>query len=528
MKNKLILLGLFSATLVACKKEKTVWNTDWKAPLINDTLSLKNLVNDSTLTVQSGNYFLDLTRTIKSFNLLDEVKIPDTTVTNDFTIAFPYLNVTPGLNFISDAEEQSFDLPNDVELKEVILKQGFIDFTVKNPAETKAFFTVTLPGAQKNGVVLQNVYEVPAAQGGTKGEFTGTVDMAGYSIDMTGASGHERNRFLTKIDVQSDPNGPTVSITNADVVNVVATFRDVKLSYAKGHFGSVSIADTINVDADVFKKIENGFIDFPMSEVSVEIENGIKVAAHAQLNLISNESNNGSIVNLSHPQMGNNLLINPATGSWNSLLPSQTSLTFDGSNSNIEDFLENLGIKYTVGYNVSLNPWGNLSSGTEEVFPNSRLKLKLKAKMPLSVGLHDLVFQDTFDLDFQQDFNKTHITKGDLIFELTNAFPINAGLELKFLDVNGNELTTVTPSGTVESSVLGSIDASSGLMTRESKIVIHLTESQVKALNNTKSLLLRAFANTNDTGGTPQQSPIPEGAFLKVIMKGNLQTENRF
>lgn len=528
MQNKLILLGLLVVAFASCKKKKTVWNTDWSAPLINDTLDLSHLVNDSTLTTQGGNYFVDLERTVKTFNLLDEVEIPDTTVSNEFTIVFPFINVTPGLNFISDAEEQSLSLPNDVELHEVIMNTGMIDFTIKNPAETRAFFTITLPGATKNGEVLQEVYEVPAASNGVKGEFEGSVDMSGYLVDMTGISGNERNKFLTRVDVQSAPDGPTVQISNSDIVNVDATFRDVTLSYAKGHFGSISFVDTADVDVDFFKKIQSGFVDFPQSVVEVEIENGIKVSAHAKLNSVSNESSTGSIVELSHPQIGNNLLINPAAGSWNTLEPSVTSISFDGANSNIEDFLENLGSKYTLGYDVRLNPWGNVSSGTEQVFPNSRLKLKLKAQMPLSIGLQDLIFQDTFDLSINQDTEKTHVTKGDLIFEFTNAFPINAGLELKFLDVNGNVLTTVNPSGAIQSAVLGSIDANSGLMTRDSKIVLTLTEEQVEALNNTKFLLLRAFANTNDVNGVSQQMAIPEGAFLKVIVKGDLQTENRF
>lgn len=528
MHNKLLLLGVFAVTLVACKKQKTVWNTDWKAPLINDTLDLRNLVNDSTLTTQTGNYFVDLTRTVQSFNLLNEIEIPDTTISNQLTIIFQYLDVMPGSEFIADSEEQSLNLPNDIELHKVLMGNGFIDFTIKNPASTKAFFTVSLPGAFKDGQVLQRIFEVPAAQNGAKGVFEGSVDISGYMVDMTGLNGNERNKFLTQVNVQTDPDGPTVQVTNSDVIDVVATFRDVKLAYAKGHFGSISLKDTSEVNIGFFDKIQSGLVDFPQSEVSIEIENGIKAAARAKLNFISNENSSGSIVSLSHPQMGSNLLVNVAADSWANLQPSLTSITFNGANSNIEDFLENLGSMYKVGYDILLNPWGNISSGTEEIFPNSRLKLKLKAKMPLKLGLQDLIFQDTFDLNVNQNYESTHVTKGDLIFEFTNAFPVNAGLELKLLDANGAELMAINPTGIIESAVLGSVDSNSGLMTRDSKMVISLSEEQVKALNDAKFLMLRAFSNTNNVNGVSQQMDIPEGAFLKVLLKGNLQTENKF
>ncbi|MDG2440092.1 MAG: hypothetical protein P8M19_00355, partial [Crocinitomicaceae bacterium] len=58
----LALMALFLFT--SCKKENTVWETDWSVPVINDTLSLSNLVNDSTLAETGGFYSVDLNRSL--------------------------------------------------------------------------------------------------------------------------------------------------------------------------------------------------------------------------------------------------------------------------------------------------------------------------------------------------------------------------------------------------------------------------------------------------------------------------------
>ena len=52
-----------------------------------------------------------------------------------------------------------------------------------------------------------------------------------------------------------------------------------------------------------------------------------------------------------------------------------------------------------------INPGGNVSGGYDELFPNSRLKVNLKATMPLSIGVNDLIIKDTFDLKL---FSKTN------------------------------------------------------------------------------------------------------------------------
>ena len=76
---KLFTVFLFVLMLVSCKKEATSWDTDWVVPIVNDTLSLKNLQNDSTFFVNGNSFYeVDLTRTLLNIGINEIVAIPDT------------------------------------------------------------------------------------------------------------------------------------------------------------------------------------------------------------------------------------------------------------------------------------------------------------------------------------------------------------------------------------------------------------------------------------------------------------------
>ena len=92
---------------MSCRKEKTNWDSDWVVPVLNDTLSFKNLVNDSTLAVDaSGFYELDLTRTIIDFGIDKFIEIPDTTIIQDFNVPTT-LTVSPGFSIVNQIEEHT-------------------------------------------------------------------------------------------------------------------------------------------------------------------------------------------------------------------------------------------------------------------------------------------------------------------------------------------------------------------------------------------------------------------------------------
>lgn len=525
---KYLLIGvLIAIALSSCKKEATVWESDWNAPLVNDTLSLQNLVNDSTLSVSNGYYAVDLTRNLFDLSVNELVQIPDTTIAKNYISAVNF-EVAPGTTFAGSVETYDLQL-QDAQLKQITLKEGFIDIRLENPIETITYFIIKLPKVTKDGTTFLQVIPVPPASNGVRGVKEEIIDLSGWTMDLTGENGGSYNKLLADFSAVTDNNGPSAIITDQDVTKVKATFRDVRIFYAHGYFGSVVVSDTTTLKLNELALYQSGLLDISNLSLNFEVENGVKVGALANINLVSNTNALGNTINLAGTNIGNNITINPATGSWDNLSPSNTNVTFNSSNSNIESYFENLGVTHEVGYRFELNPWGNVSGGWDQVFPESKINVKLKAQMPLSIGMEDLVLQDTFDLVLNQDPEKTRIVSGDLILKAKNGFPFDANITLFLMGENNALLHTIYGSEIIESSQYGILDMNTNVLVQPSEVIFSLSKDVIGNINDVEKVIVRAEMNSPDPiTGLNQQMLIPENAFIEVKLKSNFKTENRF
>lgn len=513
--------------LLSCKKEKTVWESEWSAPLINDTLTLNNLVNDSTLFDDNGVYSLSLNRTLFDFDVSEVLSIPDTTIIEEFIPSLT-LPISAGVSFVNSIEEHELNIP-DVELKKIILKKGFIDVRLENPVPTKTLFTIVLPGVYKDGLIFSQDFQAPAKNGGGAGVVNETVSLAGYEIDLTGVNGAEYNILQSQIDVKTDPDGPDITLSTSDITKVNATFRDVKIDYARGYFGNEIISDTSTNVIETLSNIAGGSVDLPNSIIRFEIENGIKVNASAKLTFVTNENSNGDEVALTSTNIGANFNINSATGSWNTLSPSLKIIEFNSTNSNMEAYLENLGAIHDLGYAMELNPWGNVSGSWDELFPNSRLRIGMSAEMPINIGLHNLIVKDTFEVALNQNPDKTKVKSGELVLEMKNAFPFSAKIKIHFADENGGIINTVEGSHDISSSLMGEYDAQSGLEIANSNVRFILTEDILENINDIQKIIIESEFNSYDPSTSLiEQVTIPVGAYLGVKLKTKFISENIF
>lgn len=526
MKNRLISFLIIVLALSSCKKEKTSWNTEWGAPLAYDTLSLKNFYNDSTIVSNDGiTLDFNLSRTILNLGINDLVEIPDTIISQTTSPIINLNNVTPGTNFINQTEEHDLNL-DGIQLKKVIISSGTIKVKVFNPIGTKAFYTVQIPGATKNGVLFEETYTVDGGTQTNPGTTQETIDLSGYTIDLSGINQLSYNKLQSKLIIKSDPDGPAVSVSTLNVFKFDAEISGIKIDYARGYFGNQIISDTSNLNIDFLNNVVSGAIDLPNTSLSFEIENGAKISMRGKLTLAENTNSQGNTIALNSSNIGTDLIVSPATGIWNSLNPSNQSLQLNSGNSNIEQYLENLGSNNRIGYSLQLNPWGNLSGGNDEIFPNSRIKVKLKSQMPLSIGSDGLTLRDTFNIDIANDLSKSHIHSGVFTLNATNAFPMSCQPILYLMDENNFILHTIVGSSQISSSLFGSFDSNDGLYKKKSNVEFAIDEGAAMDLSKIKKVIVETEFNTpvpNNSNNQPQS--IPFGAFLAVNLKLKLNTK---
>ena len=229
MRNKYIYITFFSALLLAftaCRKENTSWKNDWVAPIINDTLSLENFYNDSTLIAgANGTIDLDFSRTILDLGISDIVKIPDTSIVQIFYPAFGF-TVPPGVDIFNNIEEHALMIPG-IQLKKIRVYSGKINIKVFNPLNTTAIYKVNLPGVTKNGIVFEQTYSVPGGSQANPGTSTAILDVSGYEMDLRGVNATHFNVIQSQLTVKTDPSGPSIALSTSNEFKVEASIQNL-------------------------------------------------------------------------------------------------------------------------------------------------------------------------------------------------------------------------------------------------------------------------------------------------------------
>lgn len=497
-----------------------VWTSDWVVPLINDTLFIKDYVNDSTLGINSDQTIQVIAnRNLIDLDLSSIIEIPDTAVEQTFAIAFPSLTFNPGTSFIDEIKEHEFSL-EEIALTTARIKSGKASIRIENPVSTKGIFTISLPGVLKDGTEFSYTQAVDGGTIAKPGVGTLVLDLSGYTIDMTGATGQLYNIIQSKMKVVTDPQGPTVTITNQDVFKTKVSFESLLVDYAKGYFGNIIFSDTTSVDVDALSKVVGGAINIEDINLELIIRNGIKVRANGEVTLLESINYNNNVVALNHPLFGQKFNIDPALGSWNSIIPSELSFLFNQSSGNMKNFLENIGNQYNIGYSIELNPLGNTSSGNDVLYPQSRLGIDLKADFPLLIGSDNLTLRDTFEIDFKNDDKILRVQSGKLILNTTNSFPYGAEVKLELLDEEKNSLKQISSSGFISPAQINA--GGDGHIPIDEKIEFIIDEESADLLSETKFMKVTAVF----TSTTLSNNKVFANAALKILLMGELKLKS--
>lgn len=515
-------LILIIALFASCRKEKASWDSDWRVPLIHDSLTLSKLVTDSILDINTdGSYQLVINRDLLNLNIDSLLQLPDTVIRQNVAIAVSEVNVPPGFSFLNETEDHTFEVA-DLILKKVVLASGMADIEISSPINAPTILTLTLPSVKKDGIVYSKTINAPPGSLSSPSTTREVLDLSGYEIDLTGQDGSSFNIIQSQVSVSSDPNGDPVTVTSQDTVRFNVEFKKLTPSYARGYFGNQSFSDTTTFDFDLMNSIVAGAIDLDNISLNIRVENGLKTSARAKFTQVQNDGVSGSSVGLSHPELGPWIWLNQATGDWNSLVPSVHNIQFDQSNSTIEAFLENIPKFMRVGYAFELNPWGNTSGGYDEFFSHSTVRAFLTANMPLAIGMNNLTYADTFALNYDNSQGTISVKSGTIEIEASNSYSFDADLHLEFLDATN----TVLFQKSGDQKIKGSTSlANSAPDVEKSKIQITLSEEETSKLKDLENLVVKAVFDTPQSGSI---STFYNGQFIAFKLFTNLKLTVKF
>lgn len=440
MRNLLVATFILFGFL-SCKKEPTTWQTDWSAPVAHGHLTLSDLIPGEYLASDgSGNMSLVYHDAVYSFTIDTLVDLPDTTIIKKSAVGVSSLNVTPGFVY-TDTYDQEY-LMDQIELKKVRIKSGTVDVQVACPWPGASLITCSFPKITLNSIPFERIYSMPAASISNPATSSETINLAGYFMDLTGTSGNLINYLSAEFTMGSNEATNTFTISNADSISYIISFNDLTPDYAKGYFGQYHFEDTIGISLGFMKNITTGMIDIDSISMMLTIKNGFNLIAQTKITDVKGlNSKTSGIVDLNYPMDNIIMNINPAAGNMWNHTPSEFPIAINNNNSNIAPFIENLNDSLLIGYELDINPFGNVTAGSDEVFPGSAFELYLDAEFPMAIGAEDLTIVDTFEISYDNPDN-FFPENGEFSLLYSNGFPIQASA--MFLVQDENHITVDT------------------------------------------------------------------------------------
>jgi hypothetical protein len=501
---RFILVFLIALSLTSCYKDRFdlnrlekggEWSPDLAAPLINSSLTLKDILDDydhDNLITEDGSGFLTLlyTRNVFSKTAEELIVFPDTIMNSSFNFS-----VTGSLPFGTDITapfqliSYSFNMPYNATIDELDVKGGMFNFVLFSPdLNHNATVNVNIPSATLGGVPFNKDIDFTAGSASSQ-----NMSLDGYKIifDNTGGN-HNRLDIIYTVTLHGSGGQNNSPYT----INLGESFTNIKFSKILGDLKQISFdfpKDTINIR--IFNNNVHGMIDFnnPMINLFAYNSFGMPVDVNFNNFIAVNPPGAITLINLPSP--------------WHISAPSvigqitSTDYHLNKTNSNIWDAIASSPEYFVADIKGSSNPGGGISNNF--ALDTSRLNVDAQVELPLFGRAWDFVLQDTTDLELGQDMDNIEF----MLFKInsTNGFPVEAIQQLIFLDDSDHVIDSLLSP---EQQTLAAAPCSGAPNYKVTSSVLKLTEISLNQdrfalLKKCRKVIIRAKLKTTENGTEP-------------------------
>ncbi len=420
----------------------------------------------------------------------------------------------PAQNVVDITEDVTQEI-NDRKFTYVDARSGHLKVFITSSVPQKLYLEYTLVGAyDKSGNPLKVFTTVPPAPPGGTSTIDDSLDMAGFSINLTGKDGAKFNSYTQRIIAHIDEDTVTHHITTSDSIKIRYEITKVAPNYIKGYAGRDTLSTIDTADFDFLNIFKSGSLDLEAVNMNFSVENGIGVDGQVKINSLTAVSPNNGSRTLTGSIVGQPLVINRASDF--PLTPAVSNFAINNSNSNIKDLLGILPNKLIYNVEVKTNMAGNTQQYRDFAYLESALKINLNAEVPLSLIANNLVLKDTFDFDISQtNTNINGISDGIINLIAQNKYPIEAVLTMVLYDENWNEVDTLMMNTTIAAADLNN-DCKTETSKR-SKVPMYVNEERMENVKRAKHAVVTADFSTVSS------NTICNGRHLKIYSDYKLE-----
>jgi hypothetical protein len=425
---------LFLVAFCSCRKEETRWEVEALAGIARGSLGMNDLVPDSLLELDAdGLWHIHIEKNLTDFDIDTLVDIPETAFNLRYVLPIsggPF-NIPPGTTVLNTDRENVFNIAN-ASLKRVRLESGRLEYTVRSYINGELESKLTVPGLTVNGIPTT----ISALTSTASPSQTGSIDLAGYDVVLTGENGNLTNRLYSQLLVKVAANASAPAIVNAqDSIVVSMVFMDPVIQYAQGYFGQHTYTLNEYVQANSALGLPSGTLLLDDLQMNFRIENYVGADARIRLSELSGiHAANGFSVPLDNNEIYQTFNIARATDVDGTVIPVVREVAMNGQNSNLTSFAENLPDEFAIQGEVIINPLGNVNNNNDFLYTSQPLNVLLDIDLPLKFAASELVIRDTLNWG---GMGTEVSSEGVLYLQVENGFPFTADVELRLHDASG-------------------------------------------------------------------------------------------
>jgi hypothetical protein len=369
-----------------------------------------------------------------------------------------------------------------------------------------------LPNASLMGSTIQTTINLPPGTPANPAIETVTIDIAGYTFDLTGTAMNDVNTLTNSIEMFTAPGAPAVNVTDQDSIIALLNYDGIVPEYARGYFGMEDVSVDETTELDFFGNIIAGILDLDQVTVKMKISNGVGVDAQAFINSLNSINNRtGSSVGLVHSVMNGPVNITRGVDLGNGFVASYQEIELNNGNSNIDQFVENLPDALEYEIDLAINPLGNISNGNDFLYYDSEMRIDLETEIPLCVIADALTLQDTSVVNLPGSSQSPGLQYGTLNIFVNNGFPLDAEFFLEIYS-NGISYANIPVSPGVSSAA---IDGSGNVIApTATQLLAELSPEHVDLLYEHKQVRFTVAFDTPALGG--QHIKIKDTHFMDI------------
>lgn len=544
--NKILLKTCILSILIAsCKLKNTPdhFGVDIRpevaGPLVDVSLNLKDVVNSQgkidVLSERSDNvYVITYRDTVFSDTIAKYIKLENQSFSESFQVPAADLteyNSIPAFSKTVEVnEEVDFAVSNSEQRFEAInFKSGLLSLNFNSDLPYEMAIEINFPDLRKTvgGVALNILLTVPARSK----NFTSTVDLKGYKIDLTkNGSTENKLRYRLRYTLKKPAGtGTAITVLNNNF-SVKGSLTSLKYSYLAGKLGEIVLnPPASSIKVDLFENFVSSKISFSEPVINLSFDNSAGIDADVVIDPLllkfAKRNNVETITRNNSASLLDTVIAGPKESNVGGKVT--TNVVWNSKNSNIEFAFEPSPFDINYKAQITLNKKiTGVAPKSNFITDSSIVRVRAEVVLPTIATLYYLTVGDTVEMTKGNPLENVDANFDSVAFRINteNMFPLDCKVQVYFLDsakvakdsIFKNFNRPILPAAAIQNGISSS-------MTRQYYQRSFSKQDYDKNIKHCRWIYVEGQFNSAKTNGTPQSVKILSSNYLRVKLSGQIK-----